>query len=237
VVKLVFLIGGDVAYEAMADAFLAAAGGTSARIALLLQGGERWAQYLPNYTEPWTRRGITDYQPVIPEADGALNVDRTQEILQQATGIFIGGGHTPTYHRLYAAGPTGKLIRERYEQGIPIAGVSAGALLACEDCVFSVDEQPDKTLHIVSGLSLVRDLVLGVHFTARNALPEMLEVMAQTRTKTGLGLDDAACAVFENGRFMGVLGQGVYEIAMEDFEKRLYRVTECTVAYSGPNVA
>ena len=232
--RLTFLIGGSDAYEAMTDEFLAAAGGPAAQIALLLQGGQRWPQYVPHYAAPWVRRGITRYQPVAPQADGILNLDQTMAILRWATGIFVGGGDTPIYHRLYASGPVAAAIRERCEQGVPIAGVSAGAMLAMEQCVFLAVETPSNTLQVVRGLSLVKDLVIGVHFTEQNALPDMIEAMAQTRTKRGLGIDDAACAVFDGGRFAGTLGQAVYEIEMHDFEQRLYTTAECKTKYSPP---
>jgi cyanophycinase len=229
--KLTFLIGGSDAYEAMTDEFLAAAGGRTARIALLLQGGERCAAYVPRYAEPWARRGISRYQPVMPGPDGMLNLERTREILQWATGIFVGGGDTPLYHRLYASEPVGALIRERYEEGVPFAGVSAGAMLAMERCVFLAIETADKTLQVVRGLNLVRDLIIGVHYTEQNALPEMIEAMARTRTRRGLGIDDGACAVFDGGRFAGVLGQSVYEVEMQDFEQRMYSLVECRMQY------
>lgn len=230
--KLVFLIGGSDAYDSMADEFLAAAGGHTAQIALLLQGGKRWSEYVSGYVEPWTRRGATVYQPVVPGANGRLNLTRARQILRSATGIFIGGGHTPAYHRLFATDPIRALIRERHDQGVPVAGVSAGALVALQACVLSADETPDKCLQIVPGLDLVRDVVIGVHFTSTNALPEMIEVMAKTRTKIGLGIDDGACAVFDKGRFRGILGQSVYEIEMRDFEKQTFRQRECMAAYS-----
>jgi cyanophycinase len=232
--RLVFLIGGSDAYEAMTDEFLAAAGGHAARIALLLQGGERCAEYVPHYAAPWVRRGIARYQPVMPGPEGILNLARTQQTLQWATGIFVGGGDTPLYHRLYASEPVRAWIRERYEQGVPFAGVSAGAVLALERCVFLAEETPDRTLQVVRGLSLVRDVIIGVHFTEGNALPEMIEAMARTRTKKGLGIDDDACAVFDAGRFAGVLGQSVYEIEMQDFEQGVYSTAECKTEFSTP---
>ncbi len=229
--KLVFLIGGTDAFEPVADSFLSAAGGRAARIALLIQGGKNWGDYVASYAEPWERRGINEVRPVVPAANGRLNLTRAGEVLRSATGIFIGGGHTPAYHRLFAADPIRALIRERHEQGVPVAGVSAGALVALQGCVLSADETRSKHLEIVPGLDLVRDVVIGVHFTSTNALPEMIEVMAMTRTQKGLGLDDGACAVFDNGRFKGILGGSVYEIDMRDFEKRTYRQSECKTEY------
>ena len=235
--RLVFLIGGSDAYEAMADEFLAAAGGPAARIALLLQDGERLAQRLAHYTEPWVRRGVTAVQPVFPGPDGLLDLARAEETLQWATGIFIGGGNTPLYHRLYATGAGGALNRARYRHGVPIAGVSAGAMVAMEHCVIEPSETPDKTLQVVPGLGLVKNLVIGVHFTEQNALPGMIEAMARTRTKRGLGIDDGACAVFDRGKFAGVLGQVVYEIEMQDFERRVYSTAECKLEYAGSQSA
>ena len=58
--------------------------------------------------------------------------------------------------------------------------------------------------------------------------------MAKTRTKTGWGIDEPACAVFEDGRFKGTLGRSVYEIVMTDFETQAYRMTECAICRSGP---
>jgi cyanophycinase len=75
-------------------------------------------------------------------------------------------------------------------------------------------------------LGLVSNLIVGVHFAEHNALPDVLAAMAQTQTKTGWGIDEPACAVFEDGQFKQALGRTVYEIAMTDFTTRTYRVTE-----------
>lgn len=72
------------------------------------------------------------------------------------------------------------------------------------------DETGDAALRTVAGLGLVSDFIVGVHFTERNALPGVLEAMAKTRMKIGWGIDEPACAVFENGRFEGTLGRAVY---------------------------
>jgi cyanophycinase-like exopeptidase len=58
----------------------------------------------------------------------------------------------------------------------------------------------------------------------------MLEAMRQTRISTGWGIDEAACAVFENEKFAGVIGKGMYEITMTNFETKDHRITEKTKA-------
>jgi cyanophycinase len=224
--KRLFLLGGSAAFEAAADEFVSAAGGRDATIALLLQGGSHWEKYVPDYVQPWTRRGVPRYYPVVPDENGTLDWDAVFSRIQAATGIFIGGGHTPTYQRLYATEPVRSLLRESYDRGVPIAGCSAGALVAPQICTLLPDETDDGSLKIEVGLGLVSNLIVGVHFTEHNALPDVLAAMAQTQTKTGWGIDESACAVFEDGQFKQALGRTVYEIAMTDFTTRTYRVTE-----------
>lgn len=234
---LLFLLGGNAAFDVVADVFVPAAGGRDARIALLLQGGETWKKYVPGYVQPWEQRDASQYDIIVPGEDGILDIEKTSAVLHEATGIFIGGGHTPTYHRLYATEPVRSVIRERYQAGVPVAGVSAGALIALNVCQLTSDETGKDTLRIVTGLGLIDDLVIGVHFTELNALPEMLETMTRTRTRNGLGIDEPACAVFEDEEFKGTLGQSVYEIEMTGFEHKAYRMAKYTEAYSACGVS
>jgi cyanophycinase len=231
--RLLFLLGGSAAFDVVAAEFVPAAGGSDAIIALLMQGGGGWEKYVPEYTEPWTRRGVSRYYPIAPDENGTLDLHAVSAKLREATGIFIGGGHTPTYHRLYTTEPICNILRESYHKGVPIAGVSAGALIAPEICVLAPDETDDGSLQIVDGLGLVSDLIVGVHFTEQNALPSVLEAMARTETGTGWGIDEPACAVFEGGQFKGALGRCVYEIVMTDFEAWAHKVDVKELVFSG----
>lgn len=224
--RLLFLLGGSAAFDVVAEEFVPAAGGRDATIALLLQGGAGWEQYVPEYIQPWTQRDVSRYYPIAPDENGAWDLDTVSANLREATGIFIGGGHTPTYHRLYATEPIRSTIRERYHQGIPVAGVSAGALITPESCVLTSDETGDAVLNIVDGLGLVSDIIVGVHFTEQNRLSNVLDAMILTQTKIGWGIDEPACAVFEDGQFKKTLGRSIYEIVMSDFETKAYRMRE-----------
>jgi len=230
--RLLFLLGGSAPFDVVAEEFVPAAGGSNSTIVLLTQGGQGWEKYVSEYTQPWMQRGVSRYYPIVPGENGELDLDVESTKLCEATGIFIGGGHTPTYHRLYATEPIRGILRESYYKGVPIAGCSAGAMIAPEICVLTPDETDDASLNIVAGLGLISDLIVGVHFTEGNALPSVLEAMAKTQTQTGWGIDESACAVFEDGQFKRVLGRGVYEIVMTDFETKTYKMTECASSYN-----
>ena len=223
---LLLLLSGSAAFGAAAQVFVPAAGGSEARIALLLQGGHDWRRYVPQYVEPWIKAGIAGCYPIVPQENGSLQFEGVRARLLDATGIFVGGGHTPTYQRLYATDPIRSVIRERILHGVPYAGVSAGALIAPQVCAIPPEDTGDPSVRIVAGLGLMQDCVIGVHFSEWNALPHVLEAMAITRTATAWGIDEDACALFEGGRFARALGGTVHEISMMDFATLAHEITE-----------
>ena len=224
--RLLFLLGGAKILDEVAEAFVPAAGGKRSRIALLLMGGPDWEKHLPRFADPWRRRGVTSYATVVPGDDGALDGEAAAAAVREASGIFIAGGDTRAYHRLYATEPMRSAIRARYEEGVPVAGLSAGALIAPEVCAIRLGDFDDASVEIVPGLGLVRDLVVGVHFTERKALPRMLEAMGRTKTRLGLGMDESACVVLEEGRLKRVIGKPAYRVVMTDFEAKRYEVRQ-----------
>ena len=102
------------------------------------------------------------------------------------------------------------------------ASQPAGALIAPEVCAIPPEDTRDTSVRVLTGLGLVDDLVVGVHFTEWNALPHVLEAMSRTQTAIGLGIDESACVVLENGQIERVLGGFVCQIEMTDFAARAY---------------
>ena len=227
--KVLFLLGGgDAIFDQVAAEFVPLAGGTDARIALLLGGKPGWEDYVSQYAEPWIRRGVKQQYNIAPNDNGVLDLDTVSARINKATGIFIGGGDTPAYHRLYATEPVRSMIRDRYLAGVPVAGLSAGALIAPDICAIPPDDTGDDSVRIVSGLGLVSGLILGVHYTEWKALPHVVKAMAQTRTAAGIGIDEAACVILENGQTSRVLGRSAFKIGMTDFERETHTVANIT---------
>ena len=212
--RRLFLLGGSPAFAVYADKFVQDAGGTEARRAALVGSAEGWQKFIDLITLPWKERGVTQIYPIMPDVDGSLDINGTLSVLQNATGIFIGGGYTPVYHRLYASGAVGEMIQQCYAAGVPVAGVSAGALISMEICQLVPDETGRENQEIVKGLCLAQGYLVGVHFTEWNTMPEVEEVMRTTGSHKALGIDEPACAVFEDGVFVRALGQSVHEIQM-----------------------
>jgi cyanophycinase len=225
----VFLLGGSEGgiLDAVASSFVAVTGRSNAEIALLLMGGPGWESYLPEYLDPWQRLGVTKYHIIIPDENGDLNVETTIQYLRSATGIFIGEGQTSRYLQLYAQDIISSVIRERNLDGIPVAGMSAGAKIAPEYCCFSTTPKvPDQTLTIVKGIGLVSDLIVEVHFDENPIrLDSLLDGMSQARIPHGFGIGASTCVVLENGKLSRVIGQHFYEFTMTDFDTYSYTMS------------
>jgi cyanophycinase len=228
--RLLFLLGGSQGgiLDAVAGEFVLAAGGRDAAIALLIVGGEGWESAVPQYTDPWGRLGATRHHVIVPGGDGVLDVDATVHYLRNAGGIFIGGGRTPRYLELYASEPIKSVVRERYDLGVPFAGLSAGARMAPDRCcLFPTPKAPNQPSGVYPGLGLVSDLIVEVHFDENpSGLKWLLESMALTRTRRGLGIAASACAVLRNGQLERVLGPAVSQVVMADFDSRRYEIAE-----------
>lgn len=229
--RLLFLLGGAAAYQAYAADFVAAAGGSEARIVTFTQSAAGWEKHREEITRFWRQRGVTQIEGIFPNPDGQLDLEQIAASLSQASGIFIGGGKTQIYHRLYATGRPGELIRQRHLAGVPVAGISAGALLALEHCQLVSEETGLPDMEIVPGLGLASGFVLGVHFSEWNALPEVLTVMTRTQSTLAYGLDETAGLVCRNGHVEKTLGRGVQRIEMTDFAAQNCLITPW-LAYS-----
>ncbi|NPA91140.1 MAG: type 1 glutamine amidotransferase-like domain-containing protein [Chloroflexi bacterium] len=227
--RTLFLLGGgSEILDAVNQAFIDAAGPDPV-LALLLQGGPGWESYLPQYIRPWQRRGVRHYHILVPDANGVLNTEAAIAVLRTATGIFIGGGNTEIYRRLYATEPIRTVIRERYQQGVPVAGLSAGAILASDVALLLPEEAGSSSVQVAQGLGLLPHCIIGVHFTEFHALADMLVAMRKSHVQFGLGIDENACAVLEDERLCRVIGHSVYTVQITDFDTSRYVVEEVSV--------
>jgi len=195
-------------------------------VEVLLQGGARWQEYAPRYLEPLRTHGVSSCRVTVPDGDGHLDLGALESRLRGATGILIGGGNTRAYLGLYAAEPVRGLIRAAHDRGVPVAGVSAGALITLDDCVVLREPARDAPVTIEKGLGLLHGFIVAPHFTEWDMLPSVFEAMALTRTQRAFGLDESAAAVFEDGAFQRALGAAVYGVSLRHVDARSYKMTE-----------
>jgi cyanophycinase len=133
-------------------------------------------------------------------------------VIAQAGGVFVGGGNTAVYHRLYAAGPVGALIRTRCAQGMAYGGVSAGMLIAGQVCPLDPEETGEPAVRLVEGLGLFAGVLLEPHFTTENRRAALLHYLALSGIEEGWGVDDDACLIARPGQELEWIGSPVIQV-------------------------
>lgn len=228
--RKLFLLGSHQALEVAARPFVRAAGARRARIAVLTQDTDGFDDHRDDYLPLLDLMGEHGIQVIRPDARGQLSTDDACDVLSEATGIFVCGGHIPTYLELYGGDPIRRLITERHLDGIPFAGMSAGTLIAQDAIALPAKEYnlpcDDANGFVrLSGLGLISGVTVEVHFTEKQRLPRLLKRMkAIPGHETGFGIDEGACAVFSEGRFERALGEHVHKATISDAARHSYLV-------------
>lgn len=192
--------------------FLESSGGPDANIVVLAtasevpETGERYAELF------YSLRAETVEVLKIENRQDALDAGQDlHDLLEFATGLFITGGSQLKFSSALGGTPLAAAIRRRHQEGMVVAGTSAGAGLLAEHMIALGDSgsSPRRRLvHLAKGLGLAPDLVIDQHFRRRDRLGRLLTALSYNPEPLGLGIDEDTAAIIEAGGMMNVLGAG-----------------------------
>lgn len=193
--RKLYLLGGNTSQEEANIHFAKAAGGENARISLLIVYREGWEAFLPRYTNHWIAQGVheNNISVIVPNEKGELDTAKAAEIVSDATGIFIGGGHSETYYSLYTKEPFKQLLREKYAAGTPLAGNSVPKTV-----LLSPHDTDIQQAWCGPGLGILQNQLISVHFSQWQDEPNLISGLHQHNIPFGYGIDEDACLYLEN---------------------------------------
>ena len=166
---------------------------------------------------------VASCDPVVTEiVEGELFASAA---LTAIDGLFIGGGHTPSY--LDGVTPLIDEIRLLVADDLPYLGFSAGAMIAADAaliggwrigeiavCVQDAGEDLDQVT-IVEGLGLV-DLAIDVHAAQHGTLSRLVAATEAGLIDGGLAIDEFT-ALIVGGDEIRVVGSGsVWQVAQAE---------------------
>ncbi len=122
--------------------------------------------------------------------------------MSKSTGIIISGGETECYQDYILNTPIGAVIQERYRSGVPVAGFSAGALLAPDECRIPAIDQRDGRDLVLEGLGLLPDAVLSVHYDAWDEAANLQQAFTLTESLSGYGLPERTGIYLKNNQLV-----------------------------------
>ena len=120
--------------------------------------------------------------------------------------IYVGGGDTVFMLEKWKEKGILPLIFDAYERGVPICGLSAGAI-----CWFETMDTDSESVTggdsyaFYNGLGILKG-ACSPHFDHRK--DELDKAMIENDVKGVLGIEDNAAAVFKNGTLIGSLSAG-----------------------------
>lgn len=227
--------------------FVEKAGGAAARIVVLGLRVPTWDVYFNRvFRERWVTWGTHDVKSITPDEHYEFD-SCAYETLQTCTGLLICGGDTRQYYKACVSNVKMKeTINDLYSRGAPIAGVSAGALIATSPCTiwgsrvtgannkYTVRSKYDpacqeQELVTGEGLGLLSGCIVEPHFSEFGGFPRLVASMQKTSAEIGLGVDEPICLEITDEFRVVVHGTGrAYYIKKltDDFTVRVFEPNE-----------
>lgn len=133
------------------------------------------------------------------------------KLVEEADGIFLGGGDQVHLVATIAGSRVGSAIRDAYHRGAIVCGTSAGAAALTETILAGgeVDETgKHNDMHIGPGLGLLGfRAMIDTHFAQRRRLHRLFVAIAANPDLMGLGIDEDTAFVVQ-GHLGQVVGKG-----------------------------
>jgi len=213
-----FAIGGAEAKlrrRTVLEAFVAAAGGSDARIAIVSSASSLGVQVVEVYKGVFTSLGAGEVISLRPESRTQAQDPDLVEPLGKVSAIFLTGGNQLKLSSFITGTHFGEAIQEAYQRGTLVGGTSAGASILAEHMIaFGAGGSTPKQRmsQLSAGLGLLRGVVIDQHFEQRNRYGRLLSLVAQSPSLLGLGVDEDTAAVIHDGSRLTVVGRGAVTV-------------------------
>jgi cyanophycinase len=148
--------------------------------------------------------------PIVARRDQAQD-RRIVRMIEEADGIFFGGGDQVHLVATVGGSRVDRAVREAYARGATICGTSAGSAALTETIL--AGGEPDEygqmqAVHLGPGFGLLGfRAMIDTHFTQRRRLQRLFMVIAQNPETLGLGIDEDTALVVQ-GHLGEVVGKG-----------------------------
>jgi cyanophycinase len=172
--------------------FVTLCGGKTARLAIIPTASSdrgTGSAYEDLFLELGVRRAVV--LPVETRVDCAR--EEWLKLVEEADGAFLTGGNQLRLSTTLGGTRLSSLLRERNEQGLHVAGTSAGAAFLSEHMIAYGDEGSTPRRRMVTlapGLGLTNRIIIDQHFRQRDRLGRLLTALAFNPFAFGIGLDE-----------------------------------------------
>ncbi len=195
--------------------FVEVCGGRDARIAIIPT-----ASSLPDtgarYERVFHGLGVSLTRVLPLESRADCGESRWLRRLERADGVFLTGGNQLKLSTTIGGTGVAEIIRRRNaEDGLHVAGTSAGAAVMSEHMIAFGAEGPTPradSVTLAPGLGLAPEFIIDQHFRQRDRLGRLLTAIAYNPRLVGIGLDEDTAAFIAPDSTLTVRGTGAITI-------------------------
>ena len=202
------IVGGAMKDPAIIERFLELAGGKDAPIVVIPTAGGR-QEYGPYWSGliQFKEVGATNLCVLHTTDRAAADSEEFVKPIQEARGVFFGGGRQWRLADAYLHTRTHDELRKLLERGGVIGGTSAGATIQGSYLVRG--DTKTNTVMIgdhIEGMGFLRNVGIDQHLLKRNRHFDMIDVIKKNPELLGIGLDENTAIVVRRDQFE-VIGQ------------------------------
>jgi cyanophycinase len=190
--------------------FLRLSGGVKARIVVLTVASEHPREVGAEYLECLQRLGAKQVQVMDVREREQAHAAELIEAVSQATGVFFTGGDQLRVTNLLGGTPSDQMLHRRHEEGLVLAGTSAGAAMMASTMIVQGHSEATPRLGIVRvgpGMEFMHGTIIDQHFAQRGRGGRLLTALAQYPHQLGLGIDEDTALIVAGEEF-AVIGSG-----------------------------
>ena len=169
--------------------FIEKSGGKNGIITILPTASDFGQQVGTLYLETFRELCLDVEYFLIEKRSDAENPDLLAH-LEKSTGVFFTGGDQLKITSLLGGSSIMRFVHKAKENGVFIAGTSAGASAMSETMIAwgPSDSMAKGTLQMSPGIGLLRNLVIDSHFVNRGRISRLFQLIAQHPGILGIGL-------------------------------------------------
>src|SRR4051812_46207816 len=216
--------------------FVSLAGDADGKIVLMTTASQKPEAARREYVDLFAQLGTKAEN--ISTCDGREgDLDHIANCIDAVHGVFFVGGEPVRILHALRESVVAEALRERYKNGLIIAGTSAGALMMPEVVIMDGESRTHPTEDTIKpgpGMGLLRNLLLDVHFAERGRCGRMLSAIAKFPNCVGIGIDEDAALIYYKG-CCDVIGTGsvfVFDPSSPDFQN-LSHENDSDIALAG----
>ncbi len=214
------IAGGGNLPERVQRQFVELAGGSEAKI-VMIPGVHVDDTYVHSYFEEWNNFGPASVHILNAETRAEADSDEFVKPLEDATGVWFGGGQQTWLTSCYLGTKTEAMVRKVLERQGVVGGTSAGAAVMSEIMITGGRKQPT----IGTGFGFLPGVIIDQHFLKRNRFSRLRQVVESNPKLVGIGIDEnTALLVSLSSRRVRVLGESYIMVCLPEKFGKSYRV-------------